>query len=118
MIPMTYEMKLREAPFLAIKEGRKDIELRLYDEKRKKLAVGDTVIFTCTESGERLYAAVKALHPFPDFSAIYAAFSKERFGYGENETADPCDMLAYYPEEEIRRYGVLGIEIVLQSTSD
>ena len=30
-------MKLREAPFQAIKEGRKDIELRLYDEKRKAI---------------------------------------------------------------------------------
>lgn len=108
-------MKLREAPFRAIKEGRKDIELRLYDEKRKKLAVGDTVVFTCTESEEHLYATVKALHPFPNFQAIYAAFPKERFGYGADETADPRDMLAYYPEEEIRRCGVLGIELVLRS---
>ena len=29
-----------------IKTGKKNIELRLYDEKRRKIAVGDKIIFT------------------------------------------------------------------------
>ena len=34
---MIYEMKLRNSPFTKIKNGNKTIELRLYDEKRKKI---------------------------------------------------------------------------------
>ncbi len=107
-------MKLREAPFSAIKEGRKDIELRLYDEKRKKIALGDYIIFQNAQTGERLYTLVKGLHPYPDFASLFAAFPGERLGYQANETAHPSDMQAYYSEEEVRACGVLGIELALQ----
>lgn len=39
-------MKLKDKPFEAIRQGIKTIELRLYDEKRQALAVGDMVEFT------------------------------------------------------------------------
>ena len=35
-----HEMRLDPAPFRMIKRGEKTIELRLYDEKRRKIAVG------------------------------------------------------------------------------
>lgn len=36
-------MKLAPLPMQEIREGRKTIELRLYDEKRKQISVGDTI---------------------------------------------------------------------------
>ena len=36
----------------------------------------------------------------------------------ENETADPADMLRYYSEDDIRRCGVVGIEIKSNGTVD
>ena len=42
---MLHEMKLQNGPFNSIKNGKKTIELRLYDEKRQKIAIGDTIIF-------------------------------------------------------------------------
>lgn len=43
---MIHEMKLNNEPFTLIKAGTKVIELRLNDEKRRKLAVGDKIEFT------------------------------------------------------------------------
>ena len=42
---MLHKMKLKKEPFEMIKSGKKIYELRLYDEKRKKLKIGDTVEF-------------------------------------------------------------------------
>lgn len=108
---MEHVMKLQSEPFAKIKSGAKDIEMRLYDEKRRKISVGDVVVFCHTETGEKLTCSVKAMHRYPDFAALYATFDKRRIGYDEWETADPKDMEAYYPIEEIARYGVVGIEI-------
>lgn len=43
---MKYEMKLNNEPFKAIKNGTKTLELRLNDEKRKQLIVGDYIELT------------------------------------------------------------------------
>ena len=40
-----HEMNLQEAPFRMIKNKTKTIELRLYDEKRRKIKPGDTIEF-------------------------------------------------------------------------
>ncbi len=36
-----HQMKLQNSPFQKIQKGMKTIELRLYDEKRQKVKVGD-----------------------------------------------------------------------------
>lgn len=110
---MIHEMKLRPQPFSAIRRGEKTFELRLYDEKRQMIRVGDTLRFTETESGERLAAEVVALHRFPTFAALYSALPLTRFGYTEDQlaTASPEDMRAYYTKEEEEKYGVVAIEI-------
>ena len=51
---MIYEMKLQNAPFQSIKSGAKDIEMRLYDEKRKLINIGDIITFVSNETKEEL----------------------------------------------------------------
>lgn len=108
-----HEMRLNPAPFRMIQSGEKTIELRLYDEKRRGLAVGDTITFTETDTGERLRVTVTALHIFPSFDALYRALPLDQCGYTEAamKTASPDDMLAYYSKEQQQRYGVVGIGI-------
>ncbi len=110
-----HEMNLAPAPFAMIKSGKKDIELRLLDERRQCISVGDTIVFTQRETGERLHARVVALHPFADFAALYRTLPLLRCGYTEADvhTADPADMNVYYPPERQEKYGVVGIEITL-----
>ena len=40
---MLHKMKLKLSPFEKIKDGSKTIELRLYDEKRQKVKIGDFI---------------------------------------------------------------------------
>lgn len=104
-------MKLNEEPFEKIKNGSKTIELRLYDEKRRKINVGDSICFK--SKTDKLNATVKAVHVFKSFEALYAALPLDRCGYSLDElaTASPDDMLEYYTKEQIEKYGVVGIEI-------
>lgn len=110
---MTHYMNLKPQPFTMIAEGRKTIELRLLDEKRKKIAVGDTLVFTNTDTGEQLCCLVKKLHYFASFAALYAALPLDQCGYLPHELADarPEDMEAYYSPEKQAQYGVVGIEM-------
>lgn len=110
---MHHEMSLRPKPFGMIADGRKRYELRLLDEKRQLIRVGDTITFTCTEGEKAVRTRVTSLHPFADFAALYAALPLTECGYTRESAAfaDPRDMEQYYPREKQARYGVLAIGI-------
>ena len=42
---MEHELKLQPRYYEYILNGSKDIEIRLYDEKRQKINIGDIIIF-------------------------------------------------------------------------
>ncbi len=107
---MKHCMKLDKAPFKAVKDGEKCIEMRLYDEKRRAISVGDEIEFTCTDGGARLSATVGALYVFKDFKELYSALPASDIGYkGREDSADYRDMYAYYSREKIDECGVVGI---------
>lgn len=106
---MKHEMKLKSSPFETINAGKKCVELRLYDEKRQKLNIGDTICFTQMDSGEQLQVEIVDLRKFPDFYELYKYFSPVELGYAEGEEAKAEDMYAYYPKEDVAKYGVLAI---------
>ena len=112
----THEMRLNTAPFEMIKCGKKTIELRLYDEKRRKINVGDKIVFTNTEGGEELTVEVVKLHIFDSFEELYSSLPLLKCGYTDADVGEAhfSDMEEYYSAEEQKRYGVLGIEIVIQ----
>ena len=109
----THEMKLHTSPFEMIKSGVKNIELRLFDEKRQKIKAGDHIIFTNTVTGEKLCATVKKLHLFENFEELYKALPLLQCGYTVDNagTAHPSDMEQYYSAGEQKKYGVVGIEL-------
>ena len=108
---MTHNMKLNDAPFEKIKNGTKTIELRLYDEKRRKIKIGDKICFKSKEGV--ITEIVKALHIFESFEELYEALPLDKCGYALDElpTASPDDMLKYYSKEQIEKHGVVGIEL-------
>lgn len=106
-------MKLYPNSFEMIKNKIKTVEMRLNDEKRQSIKIGDVIIFQNNETLEKLYTKVEKLHNYKSFEELYANFSKDKLGYKEDEEANHEDMLKYYSEEQIKKYGVLGIEISL-----
>lgn len=111
---MLHEMKLHEDPFNSIKNGTKTIEMRMFDEKRKLIQVGDKIIFSLYSDNSRsIVVEVINLHKFNNFSELYSNFNKISLGYSKDEIADPKDMEKYYSQEEQSKHGVLAIEINL-----
>lgn len=110
--PQLHQMKLRLSPFEKIKNGSKTIELRLYDEKRQQVQVGDFIEFTCLDNpNQRIQTRVTALHRFASFSELYEALPKEKLGYNLADTPAPNHMDEYYSQEDQEKYGALGIEL-------
>ena len=108
-----HEMSLRPKPFAKIASGEKRYELRLHDEKRRQIRVGDEILFTCTEDGRTALTRVTELRPFPDFAVLYASLPLTECGYTPHNVhrADPKDMEAYYPPEKQAEHGVLAIGV-------
>ena len=61
---MIHKMNLNPEPFEMIRNDQKTIELRLNDEKRRMINVGDMIEFTQTETGENLPAPEFPHHVF------------------------------------------------------
>ena len=108
---VTYLMNLNPEPFEAIKSGRKTVEMRLNEEKRRYIDDGDYILFINTETKEELHVKVKGRREYPNFHELYANHDKISIGYTEDEVANPLDMLEYYTEEQIKKHGALAILI-------
>ncbi len=107
---------LHPGPFSFIKSGQKTVEMRLNDEKRKLLRVGDLIVFTNTETKEELTVIVTKLDVFNDFSELYNHFNKVVLGYLADDPAHPNDMEKYYTKSAIEECGVLAINIMVHRT--
>ena len=110
---MKHEMRLHDAPFKLIQNGTKTIEMRLYDEKRQEIQVGDEIEFTNRITDEKITTKVIAMHIYSSFADLYRDYDKVSLGYNKDEDANPSDMEQYYSKEEQEKYGVVGIEIQL-----
>lgn len=110
---MIHEMRLNNDPFVLIKNGSKTIEMRLYDDKRRKIKDNDIIVFTNTTTDETIKVKVINLYLYSNFEELYKNFDKISIGYAKNEVANASDMEKYYSREEQLTYGVVGIEIVL-----
>ena len=113
---MRHEMKLKEHPFKMMKSGLKTIELRLYDEKRRAVQIGDTICFHRYDNDEeKIEVVVKNLYVFPSFKVLYEELPLIKCGYSKEDVinATYLDMTQYYTLEEQNKYGVIGIEVVL-----
>lgn len=69
-----HEMRLHNEPFVLIKNGTKTIELRLNDEKRRQIKVGDTITFTNRSNNEQISTVVINLHKYDSFEELYKHF--------------------------------------------
>ena len=111
---MTHNMQLQPVPFEMIRNGTKTIELRLYDEKRRKIRIGDDIVFIhAGNRNETLKAKVMDLFVFDSFAELYKALPLLECGYTKEDidTASPEDMDLYYSREEQQKYGAVGIKI-------
>lgn len=104
-------MNLQPRYFDYIKDGTKRIELRLYDEKRRRIELGDRIDFEKTE-GECLLAKVIGLLRYESFENLFEDFDIEVLADKSMTKAELLDVLEeFYPPEKQARYGVVGIRL-------
>lgn len=113
---MNHNMKLNPSPFTAIETGKKNIELRLNDEKRQQIKIGDTITFAnIVDPKQKLFTKVTALYHAPSFAELFTTIPLSVCGFdgalSPEEAANA--MRQYYSEEAEMKYGALGIELVL-----
>ncbi|MDI9412379.1 MAG: ASCH domain-containing protein [Bacillota bacterium] len=108
-----HKMHLYEEPFKMIKSGQKKIELRLNDEKRQKIKIGDTIVFSkFPDCNERIEVKVTGLLHYASFKELYTDIPFHLFGR-ENKSMDWMLQGTYeiYDKEREEKYGALGIRI-------
>lgn len=113
---MKHTMNLHDVPYNMIKSGQKTIELRLYDEKRRLISVGDEIEFVNSKNSNlSLHCHVLNIHKFSSFDELYKELPLLKCGYTERDIsmASPSDMDLYYSKEKQEKYGVVGIELKL-----
>lgn len=115
---MIITMNLKPEPFGLIKQGTKTIEMRLFDEKRKHIRVGDFIEFINLDNKEKLLTRVIGVHVYPTFKELYNDYNKIELGYSAQQEASYTDMLKYYSLEEQEANCVVGLEIRLADDSE
>ena len=112
---MKHKMILNPKYYNYILKGTKRIELRLYNEKRKNIKVNDEIEFLKEPQLEESFKA-KVLELIK-----YDSFNKLIDNYDISQLADKNsskeelikDLEKFYPKEEQKKYGVIGIKIEL-----
>lgn len=104
----THEMNLRPKYFDFIKDGTKRIELRLYDEKRSQIELGDIIEFSKSEK-DKLKAEVGLLryNSFKDLFEDFDISILADVSMTKNELLDALN--EFYTPEKQNQFGVVGI---------
>jgi len=107
-------MKLNEKPFNNIKNGVKRIELRLYDEKRQKLKLNDTIRFYKVDNEEEFIdVKIQGLLRYNYFKELFEDVDFNICGPASNLTEKLENMHKIYSKEEEQKYGILAISMKL-----
>lgn len=112
--PITHRMQLQPSPFKQIQQGTKTLEIRLWDEKRRLMKVGDVVEFynaqdpvqTCKKNIRAITQAASLLDLFQEISLVAAGWPVETIA-----TQAVSDMRKYYSEVDEKNSGVVALHL-------
>lgn len=107
------KMKLDDHQFHLIKIGIKKIEVRLNDNKRKKLLPGEIIEFTNIKSKDTLSVQVYSIEYFDTFKDLYLKYSGPIIGSDNNDSLNKmlCDTYNIYDNFEEEKFGVIAIHL-------
>ena len=104
---MIHEMRLDPDIFEQIENGNKTIEYRLYDEKRRKIKVGDKIEFKKRpDFKEIILVDVIEIYTEKTFENLF-----RKFYYDENKIKESASYInRFYSPEKIEEYGTIAIK--------
>ena len=109
---MVMNFRLDSDIFEIVESGNKDVELRLNDEKRKKLHIGDKLIFSKRpEEKEKIEAYVVGLNYFKNFEDAANHYDMKRIYKDDCSIQELVEITKrFYSDEEVKELGVVAIE--------
>ena len=109
----THEMHLKEPYFSYIKAGTKRIELRLFDEKRRRIDLGDLIEFSGSNDKSIQVRVVGLLH-YDSFVDLCKDFD---IAILADKAITKDDLIAtldeFYSPEQQAQSGIIGIRFEL-----
>lgn len=106
-----FSMSLRPEYYDMVRTGEKDIELRLYDEKRRRMRNGDILlIYNAQNCNEYIRTKIVRLHIAKSFADLAKKISMPRTGFLSLYSLMTAISQFYDPDAE-SKYGIVGIEI-------
>lgn len=113
---IVHEMNLEGKYFDYIKNGTKRVEIRLNDEKRKKINIRDSIIFHKLLDNDSIRVLVTNLTYFDSFDSLIEYYEKKTLAdVKEDKDALKDALYKFYTKKEEVKYGVLGIEFKLEN---
>lgn len=107
-------MELQNAYYNYMLKGTKRIELRLYDEKRKNIKIGDIITITNAQTNEEFEVKVVGLLQYSSFKEVFNDFDIEILADKSMTKEELMNELEkFYPIEKQKQYNVLGIRVEL-----
>ena len=110
-----FVMKLSGEHFDRLKTGKKIYEVRLYDETRRKICIGDNIIFKREpDMLEGVIAKVVDVKKFDTFEQMASILSIESIGFeGKNASQVSRHYLKLYSKADEKNYGVVAFKLEL-----
>ena len=106
------EFRLDGMYFEMIKNRDKKVEIRLNDEKRQQLKIGDELIFVRRgDDKQRIKTKVTALRHYKSFKEMVMFEPKNDIGFAFKTLDEIIETYeGFYSKEEEEKYGVLAIK--------
>ena len=106
-------MKLKEPYYSKIQSGEKIYEIRLNDEKRQVMSVGDVIVFRKEpELLETVQTEILDLIHFKSFEELVNSLALNDIGFDGYDKDNVIDVYhSIYSAEQENKYGVLAIKL-------
>lgn len=107
------EMRLEKVYYDLIKEKVKTFEIRLNDEKRQELKVGDYILLKKRpDFKETMLVKIENLLYFKSFEQMLNSISLKDIGLSSLTEKEAVDLYhSFYSVDEEEKYGVVAIKI-------
>ena len=106
-----HEMDVKTKYYNLLKSGEKTVELRLLDEKRQQIKIGDEITFSdASDANETFVARVVDLHKAESFYKLFDIIAPEQAGFSSREEVVDV-MQEFYPLDMQKQFSVVGIEV-------
>lgn len=106
---MTVDMNLNRKYFDLINTGTKKLEIRLLDDKRSKLQIGDIIRFNTLNNF--LFTKIIDLKIYNSFEDLLNKISPSDVGLSNNKNIALNELYSIYPRDYCINFKILAIKI-------